>query len=125
MTILSEIIDKTKNLPIDEQLKQICDAIQKEEQESWFEEVKNDIIKGPNIFLSILVPGITGKETCFLCLEREFPGKYITSLWSKINDSNREIKKTMKRTKVWEIKETEPKKILENYAITLKFMRGQ
>ena len=125
MSMLDDILEKTKSLPVDEQLKQICDQIQEEEQKKFNEGVLDDMPVGPNIFLSIQVPGITGKETCFVCLEREFPGQYITGLWSKVINKNKENKKPIKRTRVWEIKETSAKKILESYAKILTFMKGK
>lgn len=124
MTILEDLLEKTKSLPVDEQLKQICDEIQKEEQEK-FKVLIKEMPVGPNIFLSIVAPGITGKERCFICLEREFPGQYIATLWTKIIEKEGEIKKQLKRTKVWEIKESQPKKILEAYAKILNFMKGK
>jgi len=124
-SLLEEIIKKTSTLPQDQQIKQICDQIQKEEEENSDEKLFEEKPTGPNIFLSILIPGITGKEICFICLEREFPGKYITSMWSKIYDIDIKNKRSIKRTNVWEIKETDPKKILEFYAKILKFMKGE
>lgn len=120
MTMLDELVEKVVKLPIDEQLRQVCDKIQIEEQEKF-----KDVIKfmpvGPNIFLSVSVPEMSGKEVSFLCLEREYPGQYISSLWTKnVGDVN----KSIKRMKVWEIKDTAPKKILEAYAKLLKFKRG-
>jgi hypothetical protein len=122
--MLEEILEKTKTLPTDDQLKQICDQIQKEEEEK-FRDYLGEMPKGPNMFLAIWVPGITGKELCYVCLEREFPGKYLVTLWSKLSEKSIIKKKSLIRTKVWEVKESAPKKILEEYAKILKFMRGK
>ena len=118
MTILSEVLEKVKNDPLDAQMKVICDEIQKEEEEK-FKVLKDKKPVGPNIFLSISVPNLTKNELNFLCLEREFPGVYITSLWSKIGD------KSIKRIKTWECKENSSQKILEFYSKTLKFIKGE
>jgi len=120
-TLFEEILEKTKALSLDEQLKQICDKIQQEEESKFSDFIKEKLV-GPNVFLSLKVPGMTGRETCFLCLEREFVGKYITSLWTKPHN---ERKTSLKRTKVWEIKENSATKILETYGKHFKFMRGE
>jgi hypothetical protein len=122
--ILEDMLKKVKDFPLDDQLKHFCDEIQKEEEEK-FKDLKNEKPVGPNIFLSILVPGLTKNEINFLCLERDFPGVYITSLWSKPIDKDEKIKKTIKRIKVWECKENTAQKILEFYAKAHKFIRSE
>ena len=121
MTILAELLEKTKDNPLDTQMKEICDKIQ-EEEELNFKDLKGEKPIGPNIFLAILVPSLTKNEVNFVCLEREFPGVYIVSLWSKqlttATSSN-------KRIKVWECKENNVKKILEFYSKTFKFIKGE
>jgi hypothetical protein len=124
MTILDELLEKTKTLPVDEQLRQVCDDIQAEEQLK-FKDFVIEMPTGPNIFLSIMVPGVTKKEICFVCLEREFPGQFIASFWTKMKDKENANKKPIKRMKVWEIKESIPKKIMQSYADKLNFMRGK
>lgn len=129
MTILAELLEKTKDNPLDAQMKQICDEIQ-EEEELNFKDLKNEKPVGPNIFLSVLVPGLTSIEINFLCLEREFPGVYIVTLWSKFVSKDVGISaqgKTTanKRIKVWECKENTTQKILEFYSKTFKFIKGE
>ncbi len=123
MSILEEILSKIPNLTADEKIKQICDQIIKEE-ESKFEN-KLDKPEGPNIFLALEVPGITRKEICFITLERDFPGKFVVALWAKIKEKPEQEKKSMKKTRVWEINETDVKKILKEYVKIVKFMKGE
>ena len=124
MTILAELLEKTKDNPLDAQMKQICDEIQQEEELN-FKDLKNEKPVGPNIFLSILVPGLIKSEINFLCLEREFPGVYIVTLWSKTLSANSVSWPVNKRIKVWECKETTTQKILEFYSKTFKFIKGE
>jgi len=120
MTILSELLNQVKNNPLDEQMKKVCDEIQTEEEEK-FKILVKEKPKGPNIFLAILIPEMTRNEINFLCLEREFPGSYIISLWSRKRGSTEQV---MKRIKVWDCKEKTLQKILESYSKILKFMKG-
>jgi len=117
MSILKDLINESKkNVDLDTELKMICDTI--------FEEEKNDnpdTPTGPNIYLSVEVPGITKRDLCFICLERESRGKFIASLWSKQRDKNTPIKRTV----VWEIKEDSVEKILGFFADKVAFMRGE
>jgi hypothetical protein len=123
MSTLTEILDKVKKLPLDEQMKQICDKIQ-EEEELNFKDLKSHKPVGSNIFLAINVPPLSENEINFLCLERDFPGVYIASLWSKVGSKDTKVYSTNKRIKVWECKENTTQKILEFYSRTLKFIKG-
>jgi len=123
MTVLSDLLEKVKNNPLDDQMKHICDQIQVEEEEK-FKVLAKEKPKGSNIFLAILIPEITKNEIDFLCLERDFPGSYIISLWSKQRLKDGTDLGTIKRVKVWECKEIYVQKILESYSKILKFMKG-
>jgi len=92
MKIIDDLLEKVKEMPFDSQVKFICDKIQ--EQEDSVVEDKEIKPKGPNIFLSVQVPGITNKDICFLCLERESSQKYIVSMWSKQKDRNTNLKRS-------------------------------
>jgi len=119
MSILSELLVSLEKSELDDQLKQICDEIMKEEMI----EMKNVQLQpvGPNIFLSI---DCSDKRNInFLCLERESKEKYIVSLWSKkLTLANID---SLKRKKVWEVTEVKAEKILKFYAEQLKFVKGQ
>jgi hypothetical protein len=121
MTILNELLSSLEKSELDEQLKQICDQIMKEENPKLSSKGLLYQPKGPNIFLSIECNDRTNNN--FLCLERESKEKYIISLWSKKNIlSNPE---TLKRKKVWEVPHTKSEKILKFYAETLKYVKGE
>lgn len=119
MSILNSLLEevKNKNLDLDTQLKIICDNISEEEKN----EEKTDVPEGPNIYLAIEVPGITSRDLCYVCLERESRGKFIVSLWSKQKGRDTPIKRTI----VWEVKEDTTEKILSFFADKVSFMRGE
>lgn len=118
MTLLEELLSKVEKSDLDQALRVICDEIQKVEDIKI--ENKDDAPKGPNIFLTIEVPGITTKDICFLCLERETKGKFIVGLWSK--QKNRIM--TIKRTQAFEVKEIKPEKVLAFFIDKVSLMRG-
>lgn len=119
MSILKTLIDdaRKENLDLDSELRVICDTISEEEKNN-----SRDIPTGPNIYLAIEVPGITKRDICFVCLERESRGKFIASLWSKQNLGSTT---PIKRTVVWEIKEDKAERILGFFADKVAFMRGE
>jgi len=92
MNLIDNLLEKVKDLPFDDQVKIICDKIQEEEDLKIID--KDLKPKGPNIFLSLQVPGITEKDICFLCLEREASQKYIISIWTKQKDRNTNLKRS-------------------------------
>lgn len=120
-TILDEIVESIKESDIDKQLKQLCDKIQEEEDE------KKGITKGlekyrpdyQNIFLVFEIKPISNNQYNFLTLEREMPEKYIIGLWSK----NKYNDKPTKRINTWEINEVKPKKVIKEFAKTLKIYK--
>lgn len=123
MTILQTLISELKTDDKTQQLKMLCDEIQAEEMTN----IGNpDILpKGPNIFLSLEVPGRNDKEIGFLTLEREAPKMYIT-VFSTIKSSYLENKEIApKRQRVWTIADVRPEKILTSYGKTYKFLRGE
>ena len=113
---LDELVTQVPKAELDEKVKRICDEIMKEET-TKFKCSGSDIPKGPNIFLAIELwkkEGTTRYE--FLCLEREFKEKFIVSLVSC---------PPLRRERVWEINENNEKKILQFYATTLKYIKGE
>jgi hypothetical protein len=125
MTIIEELLSGMKTDDFAEKIKTICDQISKEEGKK----IKHfDLLpKGPNIFLSLEVPGRIQYEIAFLTLEREGPVQFITVLYT-INKNEYTKKKldevSYKKSKVWEILEDKPEKILAAYAKQYKFLRG-
>jgi hypothetical protein len=125
MTIIEELLAGIKTDDFAEIIKKICDQIYKEEGNK----VKHfDLLpKGPNIFLALEVPGRIQNEIAFLTLEREGPVQFITVLY--VINKNEYAKKKLdelsfKKSKVWEILEDKPEKILAAYARQYKFLRG-
>ena len=119
MSILSKLLSEIKSDDKVQQLRELCFRIYKEEESS----IKNiDYLpKGPNIFLSLEVPGRTEKEIAFLSLEREYSEEYIVVLFSKLQVPE----STLKRQKTWKTVEGNPEKILTTYARIYKHLRGE
>lgn len=124
-TIISQLLEEIESKELDNQITELCDLISDEEQDSINH--KNYAPVGPNIFLSLEIPGTIQKEIAFLCLEREFKENYIVSLWTgflpklKLNESER-----LKKIRIWNINDlTTPEKILSKYAKIMKYMKGE
>lgn len=121
--LLKELIDKQYDLT--SQIRTICDDITKEEKENF--KHPELLPTGPRVFLSLEVPGRYDKEIGFLTLEREDEEKYIAVYFTlekyKISE---DIDKTPapRRRKVWEINEYRAEKILTEFAMKLKLLRG-
>lgn len=120
MTMLEDLLNQVKKFELDEQLKRICDDIQKEETKQN-EEIYKEKPQGANIFLCIYVPEQKNDEENFLCLEREFKGIFFVSLWSK----SKNVAGNYNRYRTWPIKETTTKNILIKFAEILSFVRGE
>jgi len=129
MTCLDEMLLDIKTSDLDTQVKELCDKIFDQEKENFthFEYM----LKGPNIFLCLEVPGRTKKEIAFLCLEREYVETYIITLWTIFKPKIGEIKDKEKdivpyrKIRTWVIKENKANKILMEYAKTIKLMKGE
>jgi len=125
MTILQELLDQIKGSDLIEKLKTICDQIYKEESQKIIN--ASVLPKGPNIFLSLEVPGRTQNEIAFLTLEREMDSTFIVVLYvvNKLDFIKKKPEEiSLKKTKVWEVKEDKPEKILAVYARQYNFLRG-
>jgi len=121
MGIIETLLEEIKSSDLDQQIRELCKQISEEEiKDSPLPEYAPD---GPNVFLTIEVPGKNKKEFGFLCLEREDVEKYITVLWT-ITTKEPTLDKLRKRH-VWEIKEVKANKILKEYAKIIKYMKGE
>ena len=76
MTILGDIIQDLATDKLVEQVHMICQRIKEEEQVSF--EYIEYASEGPNIFLTLEVPGRNKKEVGFLSLEREGEEIYLS-----------------------------------------------
>jgi len=125
VTILSELIEKMKddeksNL---QQISELCDQINEEEKGNI--QHHDHLPKGPNIFLSLEVPGRTVKEVAYLTLERESEDLYLAVLYTIPILQTRNPDSSTKKQRVWEIENHRPEKILTEYAKKYKYLRGE
>lgn len=121
-TLLSELKDDSKC----EQVRQLCDQIIQEEQTSF--KFAQTLPKGPNLFLVLEVPGRIKGEIGYLALERESEDAWCCVLFTTTKKEFTMRDKTppsLKRTRVWEIKDSKPENILTDYAKRYKFLRGE
>lgn len=126
MTILKQILDEIKTDDNTQKIRELCDKIQEEETPTNKEEY--DIKpKGPNIFLSLEVPGRTIKEVAYLTLERDSPStSYVVVLYTVSKSQLQTMDDiSLKRRKVWAIDDHRPEKILTFYAKHFKYMKGE
>ena len=117
MGILQTLIKELKTDDRLQQIRELCDQIQREEASNILHPEK--LLKGPNIFLSLEVPGRYKKEIGCLSLIREFEEEYVV-----VYSTSLEIHMP-KRQKVWEINDYRPEKILTTYAKIYKHLRGE
>lgn len=128
MGILADIISELGTDKLIEQVHMICLEILKEEKESFkYMEYASD---GPNILLTLEVPGRNQKEIGFLSLEREGEEIYLVIFSTLLKrdieaNQNAEDAPPPKRQRVWEIRDGRAEKILTEYAKTIKLLRGE
>ena len=125
MGILKELLEELKTDSNVEKIRELCGEIFEQEKSN----IENALLlpKGPNIFLSLEVPGRNQSEIAFLCLERESEDIYLLVLFvirrSELNKSSETV--IMKKQRVWEINDHRPEKILTEYAKQYKYLRGE
>ena len=129
-TCIDEMVQELKTSDLDTQVKEICDKIFTEEKDNFTH--FDYVLKGPNIFLCLEVPGRTKKEIAFVCLEREYVETYVISLWTIFEPKIGEMKDKegndvipYRKINTWTIKEDESNKILMEYAKIIKLMKGE
>lgn len=125
MGILKKLLAEIKSDDVLEKIRILCDQIF--EQETGNIEHITILPKGPNIFITLEVPGRTQGEISFLSLERESEDVYLAVLFIT---SEKELQKnpespSIKRQRVWEINDHRPEQILTGYAKQYKFLRGE
>jgi len=123
MTLLRTIISELKTDDKTEQIRQLCDRIKQEEEETILH--PEALPQGPNIFLSLEVPGQTKNNISYLTLERESEDLYLAVLYNlsiaQYNKQNYSIRKI----KVLAIEDHRPEKILTEYVKTYKHLIGE
>lgn len=123
MTVFEKIISELESDDKAQQVREICDKIQEEEKSNII--VPERLPKGPNIFLSLSVPGKRKGEIGYLTLERESPEMYLVVFLTIRNEHLMNTKIGLKRQKVWEVNDIRPEKVLIQYAKIYKFLRGE
>lgn len=126
MGVLRQLLSELKDDSNAEQVRQLCDQIIQEEQNSF--QYPQTLPKGPNLFLVLEVPGRIKDEIAYLALERESEDLWLNVLFTttKKEFAMREKKApSLKRTRTWEIKDSRPEKVLTDFAKRYKFLRGE
>jgi len=110
-----------------QQVREICSKIAEEEKDNT--EHKECILKGPNIFLCLEIPGRRLNEVAVLTLEREYEEIYVVGLWTWTKSQIKFFKDgdlpRPKKQKTWVIQENKATKILTEYAKIVKTLRGE
>lgn len=123
--LLQEI--KPPSTDLTQQVREICDQIM--EQEIPNMQYPTLAPGGSTVFLSLEAPGRYSSEVGFLTLEREDVESYIavyhTLERNRINEEKIEETVPPRRRKVWVINENKAEKILTQFAIKLKMLRGE
>ncbi len=123
MTILDDIIQTIPASTATEKILGICRHIQIEEHPKT--EHPNNLPKGPNIFLSLEVPGRRSHEISYISLEREEEFNYL-AIYRTIFIKDYQTKdKHPKRVSVREIRYGDPKKVITEFAKIVKILRGE
>lgn len=128
MTILKKLLEEIKSDDNLEKIRILCDQIF--EQEKANIDYITILPKGPNLLLVLGVPGRIKGEIAFLALERESEELYLAVLFVT---TKREYQRaggknespSIKRQRVWEIRDHRPEQILTDYAKRYKFLRGE
>ena len=127
MGILDQLLDEINSKDLTQQVREICDQIFEQEKDKI--EHIDYLIKGPNVFLCLEVPGITAREVAFLTLEREYEETYVAVLWTwrknQLEANTPEEIDPPKRKKSWVFNENKAKKILTEYAKLVKYFKGE
>ena len=131
MGILEDIIAELPSDELIEQLHMIASQILEEESPNFYYDKKilDYASTGPNILLTLEVPGRNKKEVGFISLERESPEVYLV-VFLTLPISELETKKSdealpPKRQKVWEVKDHRAAKIMAEFAKKVKHLRGE
>jgi len=123
--LLEEI--KTPGADLTQQIRELCDQIMEQEMPNM--QYPTLAPKGSTVFLSLEAPGRYGWEIGFLTLEREDVESYIavyhTLEKNRINEEKIEKTVSPRRRKVWVINENKAEKILTQFAIKFKILRGE
>lgn len=120
--LLKEIVMPKADLT--QQVRELCDLIKEEEQKNI--KYPKLLPTGPNVFLSLEVPGRYKTEVGFITLERESVEQYIIVYHTlEKHRIDKEFSILPRRRKVWEINENKAEKILTKFALTIKMLQNE
>ena len=130
MSILGDLISSLKTNELVEQVSIISERILEEEAPNM--PYLDYRPRGPNIFLSLQVPGRTKTDIGFLALERENEDLWVATYWTStekklirsMEDETLDTPPLLKK-KVHAIEDHRPEKILTEYAKLVKFYHGE
>lgn len=123
MTIIDEIMQSIPSSTATEKILEICRHIQTEEHPKT--EHPGKLPKGPNIFLSLEVPGRRSHEISYISLEREEEFNYLAIYRTTLIKDYQNADKHPKRVNVREIRYGDPKKVITEFAKIVKMLRGE
>lgn len=123
LSILDEILKEVPANTETEQIREICKQIQEEEDPKI--EHRDKLPSGPNVFLSLEVPGRREGEISYISLERESQDKYLAVYRTIFKKYYNTEDVPAKRVKVFEINQFSPKKVMVEFAKYVKLMRGE
>lgn len=123
MTILEQMIAELKTDNKLEQIMELCSQIQEEERKNIIHHEK--LPKGPNIFLSIEIPGQTKRRIDYVTLERESEDEWIVVLYSILRKNYTISDEYPKKRKAFVISDHRPVKILTAFAKKVKYLKGE
>jgi len=126
MGILEEIISELPSDELVEQLQMIANQILEEESPTF--EYMDYASTGPNVILTLEVPGRYQKEVGFISLEREGKETYLV-IFSSLRKTELEKEpdeaSPPKRQRVWEVNDHRATKIMTEFAKNVKSLRGE
>lgn len=131
MGILEDIIAELPSDKLIEQLHMIATNILEEEEPNFYydKRILDYASEGPNVLLTLEVPGKNKKEVGFISLEREAPEVYLvifsTLPITEIDGKKPDEALPPKRQRVWEVKDHRATKIMTEFAKKVKYLRGE
>lgn len=125
MGILKKLLNEINSDDALEKVRILCDQIFEQEKDNI--EHITILPKGPNIFITLEVPGRTQGEIAFLALERESKDVYLAVLFvTRVKEMQKNPESpSLKRQRIWVINDHRPEQILTGYAKQYKFLRGE
>lgn len=130
MGILEDIIAELPSDELTEQLHMIATDILKEDTPNFYYDKKilDYASTGPNVILTLEVPGRYKKEVGFISLEREGKETFLI-IFSSLSKGELEKEpddaSSPKRQRVWEVNDHRTAKIMAEFARQVKFLRGE